>query len=93
MLRDSRLLIDFHGFVEGNDVTEGIVDVVVTDGFTGNVALKIAEGTASLFTTALKGAFQAGGLRARPATWRRGPRSRRWDRFDARRYNGACSSG
>ena len=94
MLRDSRLPIDFHGFVEGNDVTEGLVDVVVTDGFTGNVALKIAEGTASLFAGALKAAFQAGGPRAklgylvaRPAfaTLR--------DRFDARRYNGAMFLG
>ena len=46
MLRESRLPIDFHGFVEGTTSTEGVVDVVVTDGFTGNVALKIAEGTA-----------------------------------------------
>jgi len=38
----------FHGFVEGNDITEGTVDVVVTDGFTGNIALKTAEGTAKL---------------------------------------------
>jgi glycerol-3-phosphate acyltransferase PlsX len=38
----------FHGFVEGNDIAEGTVDVVVTDGFTGNIALKTAEGTAKL---------------------------------------------
>ncbi|HEY5082901.1 MAG TPA: phosphate acyltransferase PlsX, partial [Rhizomicrobium sp.] len=38
----------FHGFVEGNDICEGTVDVVVTDGFTGNIALKTAEGTAKL---------------------------------------------
>ena len=38
----------FHGFVEGNDISLGIVDVVVTDGFTGNVALKSAEGAARL---------------------------------------------
>ena len=38
----------FHGFVEGNDISEGTVDVVVTDGFTGNIALKTAEGTAKL---------------------------------------------
>ena len=40
--------IDFHGNVEGNDITRGVVDVVVTDGFTGNVALKTAEGAAAL---------------------------------------------
>ena len=38
----------FHGFVEGDDIAEGTVDVVVTDGFTGNIALKTAEGTAKL---------------------------------------------
>ena len=94
MLRESELPIDFHGFVEGTDVTEGVVDVVVTDGFTGNVALKIAEGTAAMFTSALRDAFRGGGLRAklgyllaRPAfdTLR--------ERFDARRYNGAMFLG
>ena len=38
----------FHGFIEGNDITAGTVDVVVTDGFSGNIALKAAEGTANL---------------------------------------------
>ena len=63
LLRESVLPIDFRGFVEGTDVTEGVVDVVVTDGFTGNVALKIAEGTAAMFTSALREAFRSGGLR------------------------------
>jgi len=40
--------LDFRGNVEGKDLTRGLVDVVVTDGFTGNVALKIAEGVAAL---------------------------------------------
>lgn len=44
----------YHGFVEGNDIAKGIVDVVVTDGFTGNVALKTAEGTAKLIGHYLK---------------------------------------
>ena len=48
MLRTCRLPIAFHGFVEGNDITQGLVDVVVTDGFTGNIALKTAEGAAKL---------------------------------------------
>jgi glycerol-3-phosphate acyltransferase PlsX len=46
--------IDFRGNVEGKDVTRGVVDVVVTDGFTGNVALKVAEGVAALVTDALR---------------------------------------
>ena len=48
ILRHSNLPLAFHGFVEGNDIAEGTVDVVVTDGFTGNIALKTAEGTSKL---------------------------------------------
>jgi glycerol-3-phosphate acyltransferase PlsX len=48
ILRGSNLPIAFHGFIEGDDITKGTVDVVVTDGFTGNIALKTAEGTAKL---------------------------------------------
>ena len=50
--------INFHGFVEGDDIGAGTVDVVVTDGFTGNVALKTAEGTARLFTDFLRASFR-----------------------------------
>ncbi|MFC3051157.1 phosphate acyltransferase PlsX [Kordiimonas pumila] len=60
ILRESRHLpLDFVGFVEGNNIATGEVDVVVTDGFTGNVALKTAEGTARLVTDLLKRAFQS----------------------------------
>lgn len=48
LLRAARLDMDYRGFVEGNDISLGTTDVVVTDGFTGNVALKTAEGTARL---------------------------------------------
>ena len=50
--------INFYGFVEGNDVPMGLVDVVVTDGFTGNIALKIAEGTSELYTNFLRSTFK-----------------------------------
>lgn len=46
LMRDSGLDLDFRGFVEGDDIGKGTVDVVVTDGFAGNIALKTAEGTA-----------------------------------------------
>ena len=46
--------IDFRGNVEGNDITRGVVDVIVTDGFTGNVALKTAEGAASLINATVR---------------------------------------
>lgn len=49
----------FHGFVEGNDIGRGTVDVIVTDGFTGNVALKTMEGTAFLLRHFMKQAFNS----------------------------------
>jgi len=59
-LKSSRHLpLNFVGFVEGNDIGMGEVDVVVTDGFTGNVALKTAEGTARLVTDLLGRAFRS----------------------------------
>ena len=58
-LQESELDLDYIGYVEGSGISSGAADVVVTDGFTGNVALKTAEGTASMighfFDDALKG--------------------------------------
>lgn len=48
LLRSAGLDLDYRGYVEGDDISAGATDVVVTDGFTGNVALKTAEGTARL---------------------------------------------
>ena len=49
----------YHGFVEGDDIGKGTVDVVVTEGFTGNIALKTAEGTARQVGTYLRNALKA----------------------------------
>jgi len=57
MLRESDLPIVFKGFVEGDDLGKGTVDVVVTDGFTGNIALKTAEGTARQISEYLRAAI------------------------------------
>jgi glycerol-3-phosphate acyltransferase PlsX len=58
MLRQlGSLDLDFRGFVEGDDIAKGTVDVVVTDGFTGNVTLKTAEGLARYFRTTLRNTF------------------------------------
>lgn len=57
-LVEADLPIRFHGFVEGNDIGAGTVDVVVTDGFTGNVALKTAEGTARQISHYLESAIR-----------------------------------
>jgi glycerol-3-phosphate acyltransferase PlsX len=65
--------IDFAGNVEGRDLPSGVADVVVTDGFTGNVALKLMEGTAKTVTEAIRDAARSkplaalGGLLLRPA--------------------------
>ena len=52
------LPMEFAGFVEGDDIGEGTVDVIVTDGFTGNIALKTAEGTAKTITYFLRSALR-----------------------------------
>jgi len=57
LLREGGLPLDYRGFVEGDDISKGTVDVVVTDGFTGNVALKIAEGTAKFIGSEMRAAF------------------------------------
>lgn len=92
-LRQTALPIEFKGFIEGDDVAAGTVDVAVTDGFTGNVALKTAEGTATLISGFLRNAFRSnwrariGYLLARPAL------ALLRERLDPRRYNGAILVG
>jgi len=93
ILQDTDLPIKFHGFIEGDDIAAGTVDVIVTDGFTGNIALKTAEGTAKLFGGFLKDALKSsvissiGALLARPAL------NQLKMRMDPRRYNGAMLLG
>ena len=60
MLREMALDLDYRGFVEGDDIPMGTVDVVVTDAFTGNVALKTGEGLARYFRAHLRAAFASG---------------------------------
>jgi len=57
-LSESQLDLNYAGYVEGNDISTGSVDVIVTDGFTGNIALKTAEGTAKLIGTFFNEAMQ-----------------------------------
>jgi glycerol-3-phosphate acyltransferase PlsX len=60
LIRETGVDMNFHGFVEGDDIAKGTVDVVVTDGFTGNIALKTGEGTARLVAQFLKEALTGG---------------------------------
>ena len=57
LLRESDLKDSFYGYVEGDDITKGTVDVVVTDGFTGNITLKAIEGTSKLISSLIKEGF------------------------------------
>jgi glycerol-3-phosphate acyltransferase PlsX len=92
-LRSGAIPLRFHGFVEGNDIAAGTVDVVVTDGFTGNVALKTAEGTARYFIESLQAALRHS-LRARIGyLFARGALKKLRSRIDPRRYNGAMFLG
>nr|BAT29321.1 fatty acid/phospholipid synthesis protein plsx [Aurantimonas manganoxydans SI85-9A1] len=85
--------IDYRGFVEGDDLGQGTVDVVVTEGFTGNIALKTAEGTARQIGAYLKAAMnrtwmaRAGYLLARSAF------QRLRDKMDPRKVNGGVFLG
>jgi glycerol-3-phosphate acyltransferase PlsX len=90
------LLADLKGYVgnvEGRDLLHGTADVVVTDGFTGNVALKVLEGTVGLYTQFLREAFRSsllgrlGYALAKPAL------QLLRQRLDPRRYNGAMFLG
>ncbi len=93
ILKDSGLDLDFTGFVEGNHIPEGVADVIVTDGFTGNVALKTAEGTARLIRGYVKDAFMAT-TRSRMAAWLGKPALLAVkDRLDERKRNGAMFLG
>lgn len=60
LIREANLDMNFHGFVEGDDIAKGTVDVVVTDGFTGNISLKTGEGTARLVGQLLREALTSG---------------------------------
>lgn len=83
----------FIGFVEGNDISNGRVDVVVTDGFTGNTVLKAIEGTAKLISSMIKQSFAAnlvtkiGYYMAIPALLKLK------HRIDPRKYNGGPFMG
>jgi len=56
-LKEKKNFFEFSGFIEGNNIKDGNVDVVVTDGFSGNIALKTAEGTAKYITSLVKDRF------------------------------------
>lgn len=93
MLRELDLPIDFVGYLEGDEITRGKVDVIVTDGFSGNIALKTAEGTAKFCRHILKESLHSS-LAGRIGGWlARRTMLRGFSILDPRRYNGAMLLG
>ena len=89
----NNLAMAFHGFIEGNDITEGTVDVVVTDGFTGNIALKTAEGTAKLVGQFLRRSLKRSLLGQIGAFFASGALNALRRRLDPRAANGGIFLG
>lgn len=91
LLRDARL--NYSGFIEGDGLFRGEADVVVCDGFTGNIALKVSEGTARLITFKMRQQFfrnvwtKLSGWVARPVL------NALYRELDPQHYNGACLLG
>ncbi len=85
--------INFFGNVEGNDIFKGTVDIVVCDGFVGNVLLKTSEGLASMLTDFIKQEFTRTPLAKLAALVAMPVLQRFKQRVDPRRYNGAALLG
>ena len=79
---------EFCGYIEGNHIMEGNVDVIITDGFTGNVALKTAEGTANFITKSLKKSLDKFSVLLSYKSLKQFK-----DKLDPRKYNGAIFLG
>ncbi len=92
-LREENTGVRYHGFVEGDDIAMGTVDVIVSDGFSGNIALKTIEGSVKLYSEFLRRAFRSslsarlGYLLARRSL------NKLRAHVDPRRYNGAIFLG
>ncbi len=93
LIKQSSIAEHFYGFIEGDDITKGTVDVVVTDGFTGNAVLKAGEGVLQLSMSFIRQAFKSslfgriGYLFARPMI------KKLTKRLDHRQYNGGIWLG
>jgi len=84
---------NFSGYIEGNHIMDGEVDVIVSDGFTGNVALKTAEGTANFITSELKKAMTGNWIGKLSSLLNISNLKKFKKRLDPRLYNGAIFIG
>ena len=94
MLREANLPnLDYRGFVEGDDLGKGTVDVVVTEGFTGNIALKTAEGTAKQIAEYLRAAMSRSLLSKLGYLLAKGAFSALKEKMDPRKVKGGVFLG
>ncbi|MEK6734641.1 MAG: phosphate acyltransferase PlsX [Pseudomonadota bacterium] len=85
--------LNYHGFIEADDIVRGKVDVVVAEGFSGNVAIKMAEGTAYLCRTLLKKAFESSIFSKLGYLLVKKSLKQTFKKIDGRYYNGAMLVG
>ncbi len=88
-----KLFENYVGFVEGDDLGKGNVDVIVTDGFSGNIALKTIEGTAKYIVSEMKDAFSSGIMSKIGALFAKTAFAKLKKKMDPRLYNGAILLG
>jgi glycerol-3-phosphate acyltransferase PlsX len=93
LLREADLPLQYHGFIEGTDIGKGVADVVVTEGFSGNIALKTAEGTAHQITAVLREELGRSLLTKLGALLASGAFRRLKQRLDPRAHNGGVFLG
>ena len=93
LINQKNNLYDFNGYIEGNEIMNSDVNVIVTDGFTGNVALKTAEGTANFITSELKKAMTGSLIGKLSSLLNIKNLNKFKKRLDPRLYNGAIFLG
>lgn len=93
LIKASGLDLNYKGFIEGNDISAGTVDVVVTDGFSGNIALKTAEGTARLVAGFVREALTSSPVAKAGALLASGGLRRLKERMDPSNVNGGVLLG
>ena len=86
-------VLNYYGNVEGNDIFEGTTDIVVCDGFVGNISLKTAEGLGRFFRVVLRSEFKSGFLNMLGAVLARGALKAVSSRLNPSRFNGASLLG
>ncbi len=86
-------LFDFNGYIEGNDIMEGNVNVIIADGFTGNIALKTAEGTSNFIISELKKALSVSIIGKFSSMLNYYNLKKFKNKLDPRLYNGAILLG